>query len=83
MNQTPEDRIVRGNEEVESIVGLGKTAIRSRVVAGTFPAPVVLGRRKDGRPSLVGWRMSDLQQWIAELERQNRSKPQAPETRGG
>jgi predicted DNA-binding transcriptional regulator AlpA len=62
------DRIVREGFEVELITGLGKGARYLRIKDGTFPQPIVLGRRKDGRASLVGFRMSDLLKWIADRE---------------
>jgi prophage regulatory protein len=43
---------------VKEISGLGKTSIYEGVAAGTFPAPLKIG------PRAVGWRASDLMQWL-------------------
>lgn len=43
---------------VKVISGLGKTSIYEGVAAGTFPAPLKIG------PRAVGWRTSDLMQWL-------------------
>jgi prophage regulatory protein len=50
---------------VKQFSGLGKTSIYDGIAAGTFPAPLKIGRRA------VGWRTSDLMAWIA--SRQTRS----------
>lgn len=43
-------------EEVESITGIGRVEICRRIVAGTFPRPVKLGRRSlfDSR-AITAW----------------------------
>jgi prophage regulatory protein len=43
---------------VKQFSGLGKTSIYEGVAAGTFPAPLKIGRRA------VGWRESDLMAWV-------------------
>lgn len=43
---------------VKQFSGLGKTSIYNGVAAGTFPAPLKIG------PRAVGWRTSDLTQWL-------------------
>ena len=43
---------------VQALTGFGKSSIYAGVKAGTFPAPVRLSARA------VGWRESDIFQWI-------------------
>ena len=52
------DRLLR-RVDVETLTGLKKTAIWSRIKAGTFPASVEIG------PGVVRWRASEVQAWIA------------------
>jgi prophage regulatory protein len=47
--------------EVLARTGLSRTNVYRRVAAGTFPAPVALG------PRAVGWRESDIIEWIESL----------------
>jgi len=51
------DRIIR-RREVETLVGLSRSTIYSRMAQGTFPKPIPIGGR------LVGWLSSDIQAWI-------------------
>lgn len=44
--------------EVESLTGLSRSTIYSRIKAGTFPPPVPLG------PRSVGWRLADIQAFL-------------------
>jgi len=46
--------------EVCRIVGLSRSAVLSRVVAGTFPTRFSLGGRA------VAWRLDHIEAWIAE-----------------
>jgi prophage regulatory protein len=55
------DHILR-RPEVERITGLSRSTLYSWISAGRFPRPVALGAR------LVGWRASDIAQWLAERE---------------
>jgi prophage regulatory protein len=50
-------RILR-RPEVERLTGLGRSTIYLRMSQDTFPKSVPLGGR------LVGWKFSDVQQWI-------------------
>jgi prophage regulatory protein len=54
------DRVLR-LPKVSEMVSLGTETIWRRVATGEFPRPVHL----DGRQ--FGWRLSDVQRWIAEL----------------
>ena len=47
--------------EVIARTGLSRTNVYRRIAAGTFPAPVALG------PRAVGWRESDVIEWIDAL----------------
>ena len=47
--------------EVIARTGLSRTNVYRRIAAGTFPAPVALG------PRAVGWRESDVIEWIESL----------------
>jgi prophage regulatory protein len=44
---------------VRARVGLGRTAIYDGIAAGTFPAPIRLGRR------CVAWPSTEIDAWIA------------------
>lgn len=44
---------------VRERTGLARTSIYTAIAAGTFPAPVRLGKRS------VGWRAADVNAWIA------------------
>jgi prophage regulatory protein len=48
--------------EVSKRIGLGKTWIYARIKEDKFPLPVQLGAQA------VGWRESDIDQWIADRE---------------
>jgi len=52
------DRILR-RWEVESRVGLGRSAIYKAMQQGEFPKPIKLTSRA------VGWRQSDIEAWLA------------------
>ncbi|MBK1727099.1 helix-turn-helix transcriptional regulator [Halorhodospira neutriphila] len=52
------DRILR-RPEVESRVGLGRSAIYKAMQRGEFPRPIRLTSRA------VGWRQSDIEAWLA------------------
>jgi prophage regulatory protein len=54
------DAILR-RPEVTRRTGRSRSAIYRGVAAGTFPAPVALG------PRAVGWRESDIIEWIESL----------------
>ena len=47
--------------EVEARTHLSRSAIYTRIKAGTFPLPVRLG------PNAVAWRAEDIDRWISEL----------------
>jgi len=59
----PPERILR-LEEVTSRTGLKRSAIYTRISAGTFPKPFPIDIRKDGRASLVGFAESEVDAWI-------------------
>ena len=44
---------------VSEITGLGRSSIYDAIQRGEFPRPLKLGMRASG------WRMSEVQQWIA------------------
>jgi prophage regulatory protein len=47
--------------EVRACTGLSRTAIYRAIASGRFPRPVALG------PRAVGWRESDIIEWIESL----------------
>ena len=51
------DRLLR-RQEVEGIVGLGRSSIYRQMQAGEFPRPVRVG------PAAVRWRESDITAWL-------------------
>ena len=69
------DRILR-QAEVEAKVGFKKTKLFEKVADGTFPSPIALG------PRAVGWRESEVDQWIAELPRASRQNVGLEKARG-
>jgi prophage regulatory protein len=52
--------------EVQKITGLSRSHLYLLIQQGTFPPPVKLGARA------VGWRHSDVQEWIDGLETASR-----------
>jgi prophage regulatory protein len=48
--------------EVQKITGLSRSHLYLLIQQGNFPSPVKLGERA------VGWRHSDVQEWIDGLE---------------
>lgn len=52
------ERVLR-RPEVQRLTGLGRSTIYCWMSRGRFPRPVRLGER------LVGWRESDLRDWLA------------------
>ncbi|MFD2836550.1 helix-turn-helix transcriptional regulator [Azotobacter vinelandii] len=61
----PIERIALGNRllrlpDVESKTGKSKQAIYAAIRAGTFPAPVPIGRNS------VAWLEAEVDQWIAD-----------------
>jgi prophage regulatory protein len=52
------ERILR-RPEIEARTGLSRSTIYAWMASGDFPKPVALGAR------LVGWRESDIQEWMA------------------
>ena len=55
---TEEDRLLR-LPEVLRLCGLSRSAVYDMIASQDFPAPVRIGVRT------VGWRHSEIQQWIA------------------
>ena len=51
--------------DVVATVGLSKRTIWRRIQAGEFPRPVRLG---GATARAVGWRCSDVEQWMAERQ---------------
>ena len=58
----PEPERLLRRPAVESMTGLGRSRIYQMMQSGDFPRPVRLSTR------CVGWKMSDLQRWIAARE---------------
>jgi predicted DNA-binding transcriptional regulator AlpA len=67
------DRIVTESEELKSITGLTKRVLQKRSEEKKFPRPIALGHRVDGRVSIYGYRMSDLQRWIRQQVREQKA----------
>jgi prophage regulatory protein len=55
------ERVLR-RPEVEALTGLSRSTLYSWMKRGDFPRPVALGTRA------VGWRESDLENWLAARE---------------
>jgi prophage regulatory protein len=68
-------KILRRPAVIE-MTGLSRDTIRRHVAAGAFPAPVVLGRYKDGSPSSVGWVEEEIYAWL-EARKAERDSPKA------
>ena len=58
-----DERKILRIEEVTELVGLARSTIYAKVSEGGFPPPIRLGARS------VGWRLSDLDRWLAAPER--------------
>jgi len=54
--------------EVESITGLGRSAIYEKMADGTFPKNVLLNIRT------VGWVSSEVESWVADRINEARSQ---------
>jgi prophage regulatory protein len=63
--------------EVKLRTGLGRSAIYVRVIAGTFPKPIPLSVRKDGRAALVAFAESEVDAWIRRTIAKSREEPKA------
>lgn len=61
------DRIVLEPER-RAMTGISPSTAYRLEQRGQFPARVVLLRNTLGKPERIGWRMSDLQEWIATRE---------------
>ena len=55
------DFIIR-SQDLSAATGLSPSTIRRRIEEGEFPKPVKLG---SGKISVVGWKASDIRQWLA------------------
>ncbi|CAN7429653.1 AlpA family phage regulatory protein [Caballeronia sp. LjRoot34] len=60
------DRILK-IKEVTDVTGACRASIYSWAADGRFPAPVKIG------PKASGWRMSEVQAWIANLQPERRA----------
>ena len=49
--------------DLVEMLGIPKTSLRRLVDAGSFPQPVRLG------PRLIGWRASEVEEWLESRER--------------
>jgi len=56
------DRILR-RKEVEAMIGLSRSTIYDSMSRGQFPRPLRIGRKA------VGWRHSDISEWLNRRER--------------
>ena len=63
MESQPHERILR-LEEVTARTGLKRSALYTRIAAGTFPKPFPIDVRKDGRASVIGFAESEVEAWI-------------------
>ena len=60
-------------KQVCSIIGMSRHGLRSKVVAGEFPKPVMVGvMRSSGRPSRIAWLQSEVLEWVRQLAEQPR-----------
>ena len=58
-DQTHPPKMILRRHKVEARTGLSRSTIYDRVKAGTFPAPISLGRKA------VGWLESEIEAWIS------------------
>lgn len=68
---------------LERAVGLSKSTIYQMIRSGTFPEPIKLA------PKTVGWRVNEVEAWLANRPRQRIGRPQmgwcpswCPKTKG-
>jgi predicted DNA-binding transcriptional regulator AlpA len=57
--------------------GLSRPTVYRLVAAGTFPSPIVLSRRTDGRPSRIAWVRGEVREWCRRQIQSNRTGPAA------
>jgi prophage regulatory protein len=69
---TEPDRILRLDSTL-SMTGESRSAWLAKVAAGNAPAPIRLG------PRSIGWRLSEIQSYIAALPRVERYAERVPE----
>jgi prophage regulatory protein len=55
--------MIMRRRQVEEVTGLSRSTIYAMITEGLFPRPLKLGKRA------VGWRASDIQQWLDSRER--------------
>jgi len=55
----PNSNRIHRRPAVERLTGLSRSTIYAMIAAGEFPRPVRLGKRA------VGWRESDIAEWLA------------------
>jgi len=53
------ERVLR-RRELEARIGLSRSTLYSMMAEGEFPKPIHLGKRA------VGWRESDIAEWLAQ-----------------
>lgn len=58
------DRLLR-LDEVLHTTGIGRNTVYRRIKEGTFPKQVRIG------PNSVGWRQSEISQWMSDLTPSN------------
>lgn len=72
MDTTQRDDCILRRPDVERLTALSRSTIYAAVAAGTFPAPIRIGR------SAVGWRASAIQEWIAKRPVATNTKSRPP-----
>lgn len=58
------DRFLRF-DEVCAMVGVSRSTINRWRDEGTFPPPVVVRHRPDGKAATIRWRLDDILNWMA------------------
>lgn len=61
-------------------LGVSEDWVRDAVRAGTFPTPIVLSSRSDGRPAAVAWRAAEIESWLEARRAKPADMPKPAET---
>ncbi len=67
-------RIIRINE-LQGLIGLSKATIWRYVRSGGFPSPIKLNDKLTSPHAAVGWRLADVEEWIANRKCTKQNEP--------
>ena len=65
----PDQEVLYRLPVLQRVTGKGRASIYKDIAAGSFPAPIKIGRQS------VAWRRSDIDRWIASRPTANVKQP--------